>query len=81
MMSNNNTALFTSQPAVSSNGTLTYTPAATANGSAIVTLSLQDDGGISNGGVNTSASQTCAAAMWTASMPRKLLASRASTAN
>jgi hypothetical protein len=53
-----NTALFSSQPAINpSTGELTYTPAADANGSATVTVRLQDDGGTANGGVDTSASQ------------------------
>jgi hypothetical protein len=58
VVSNNNTALFSTQPSVSSDGTLTYTPRANANGTATVTVSLKDDGGTSNGGVDTSASQT-----------------------
>lgn len=58
-VSNDNNALFLAQPAVdAANGTLTYTPAANANGSATVTLSLKDDGGTTNGGVDTSAAQT-----------------------
>ena len=56
--SNNNNALFSVQPAVSSSGTLTYTPAANANGTATVTVYAQDDGGTANGGDDTSASQT-----------------------
>jgi hypothetical protein len=55
---NDNNALFLAPPAVASNGTLTYTPAANANGSANVTLTLKDNGGIDNGGVDTSASQS-----------------------
>ena len=58
LVSNNNTNLFSVQPAVSSTGTLTFTPATNANGSATVTVSVQDDGGTANGGVNTSGSQT-----------------------
>ena len=46
------------QPAVAPNGTLTYTPAANANGSATVTVQIHDDGGTANGGVDTSAAQT-----------------------
>jgi len=57
-VSNNNNALFSAQPAVSPTGVLTYTAAATANGSAIVTLSLSDNGGTANGGIDTSAAQT-----------------------
>ena len=56
--SNNNNALFSVQPAVAANGTLTYTPAPNANGSATVTLTLSDNGGVANGGVDTSAAQT-----------------------
>ena len=45
---------------MSPTGTLTYTPAANANGSATVTLHIHDDGGTANGGVDTSAPQTFA---------------------
>ena len=41
-------------------GTLTYTPAADANGTATVTIYAQDNGGTANGGVDTSAPQTFA---------------------
>ena len=58
IVSNDNNALFSVQPAVSPSGALTYTPAANANGSATVTLSLHDDGGTANGGVDTSPPQT-----------------------
>lgn len=54
LVSNDNNALFSTQPAISSNGVLTYKPAADANGSAIVTVKLQDNGG----GNDTSAAQT-----------------------
>src|SRR5437879_10256493 len=37
---------------------LTYTPAANANGTAMVTVQLQDTGGSANGGTNGSAAQT-----------------------
>jgi subtilisin-like proprotein convertase family protein len=57
-VSNDNNGLFAVQPSVSPTGTLTYTPATNANGSATVTLSLQDNGGTANGGNNTSATQT-----------------------
>ena len=57
-VSNNNSALFSVQPAVSPTGVLTFTPVTTLNGSATVTLSLSDDGGTANGGVDTSAAQT-----------------------
>jgi VCBS repeat-containing protein len=55
---NNNNALFSAQPQISSNGTLTYTPAANANGSAIVTVRATYDGSTTNGGMDTSAAQT-----------------------
>ena len=60
VVTNDNNSLFTSigQPAISSDGTLTYTPAPDASGSAIVTVVLRDDGGPSNGGVDNSAAQT-----------------------
>ncbi len=55
-VSNNNNALFTGggQPAISPAGTLTFTPAPNAFGNATVTVTLQDNGGTANGGVDTS---------------------------
>ena len=38
------------QPTVAPDGTLTYTPALGAYGTAHVTITAQDDGGIANGG-------------------------------
>jgi hypothetical protein len=58
VVSNNNTALFSAQPAVDASGTLTYTPAPNATGSAIVTVHIHDNGGTANGGVDASANQT-----------------------
>ncbi len=60
VVTNDNNSLFTStgKPAISSEGTLTYTPAPDASGSATVTVVLRDDGGPANGGVDTSAAQT-----------------------
>lgn len=55
---NTNTSLFSSQPAVSSSGTLSYLPAANANGFADISLVAQDSGGTANGGVDTSPAQT-----------------------
>ncbi len=52
---NSNPALFAAGPAVDpTSGDLTYTPAADANGSAQITLTLSDDGGTANGGSDTS---------------------------
>ena len=57
-VNNDNNALFSGQPAISPSGTLSYTPAANANGSATVTVLIHDDGGTANGGVDTSVAQT-----------------------
>ena len=57
-VSNNNGSLFSTPPAISSSGTLTYTLATNANGSATVTVYLQDNGGTANGGNDTSATNT-----------------------
>ena len=56
--SNTNASLFTVVPSVSPTGTLTYQPAANADGTATITISLKDDGGNANGGNDTSASQS-----------------------
>jgi hypothetical protein len=53
-----NAALFASPPVVAANGTLTFTTAADMNGSASVTVRLHDNGGVDNGGVDTSAPQS-----------------------
>jgi hypothetical protein len=53
-----NAALFTVAPAVSPAGVLTYTPATDVTGTAVVTVVLEDDGGVANGGVDTSAART-----------------------
>ncbi len=58
IVSNNNNGLFSAQPAVAANGTLTYTPAVNATGSATVTVQIHDNGGVLNGGIDTSAAQT-----------------------
>ena len=57
-VSNDNNALFSVPPAISSSGTLTFTPAADAFGSATVTVYLMDNGGTANGGDDTSPTQT-----------------------
>src|SRR5688572_4342635 len=57
----NNAVLFTAPPDIDPvTGTLVYTPAANAYGRATVTVTLHDDGGSANGGVDTSAPQTFA---------------------
>ena len=55
---NTNPSLFSAGPSVSPTGVLTYTPAANASGTANITLSLSDDGGITNGGDDTSDAQS-----------------------
>ena len=57
-VTNNNAALFSAQPAVSADGTLTYTPAPGLSGIATVTIYLKDNGGTANGGVDRSAEKT-----------------------
>ncbi len=54
---NDNAGLFSAGPALASNGTLSFTPAADANGTANITVELMDNGGTANGGVDTSAPQ------------------------
>src|SRR4029453_7021081 len=54
LVSNDNNSLFSAQPSLSPAGTLSYTPAANAVGTATVTVRLRDDGGTANGGSGTS---------------------------
>ena len=56
--SNDNNLLFSVQPSVNSAGDLSYTPADDANGTALVTIDVMDDGGTANGGDDTSPAQT-----------------------
>ena len=58
LVSTNNDALFSVLPAISADGTLTYTLANNTAGSATVSVRLHDNGGIADGGVDTSALQT-----------------------
>jgi len=53
-----NPGLFASQPSVAADGTLTYTPAANAYGSAAVSVVAHDDGGTATGGVDSSGAAT-----------------------
>lgn len=52
-----NSSFFAVQPAVSTNGTLTFTPATNAFGTNVVEVQLQDNGGTNNSGVDISAAQ------------------------
>jgi hypothetical protein len=54
LVSNNNNALFSVQPAISPSGVLTFTPASNVNGLANVQVQLRDNGGTANGGDDTS---------------------------
>ena len=53
-----NPGLFASQPSVAADGTLTYTPAANAYGSAAVSVVAHDNGGTAAGGVDSSGTAT-----------------------
>ena len=55
LVSNNNPGLFSVQPSVALDGTLSFRSAPNANGSAVVTVVLMDDGGTANGGIDRSA--------------------------
>jgi len=57
MVTNDNTVLFAVEPVIAENGSLTYTPAANGNGTATMRVSLHDNGGTADGGVDTSALQ------------------------
>ncbi len=58
IVSTNNNSLFSASPAIDASGNLTYTPATNAAGTAEVTVSIKDNGGTANNGVDQSASQT-----------------------
>jgi hypothetical protein len=58
VVTNDNNSLFSQQPTVAPNGTLTYAAAPNAYGGAIVTVVLHDDGGVENGGADSSEPQT-----------------------
>ena len=58
VVSTDNPTLFAVAPSIASDGTLTFTPAAGAIGSATVTVMAHDNGGIGPGGADTSAPQT-----------------------
>ncbi len=51
---NTNSALFQIPPAIDATGKLTFTPKANAFGIAQITVALKDNGGTTNGGVDTS---------------------------
>ncbi|NKI33856.1 cadherin-like domain-containing protein [Wenzhouxiangella sp. XN79A] len=53
-----NPALFAAGPTVAGSGTLSFTPASDAFGTSTFEVTVQDDGGVVNGGVDTSDPQT-----------------------
>ncbi|MEQ1573768.1 MAG: Ig-like domain-containing protein [Vicinamibacterales bacterium] len=56
VVTNDSNALFSAQPAIAPDGTLTYTPASNAAGVATVTVRIHDNGGVdpAHGGTDTS---------------------------
>ncbi|MFL6244509.1 MAG: beta strand repeat-containing protein, partial [Thermoanaerobaculia bacterium] len=55
VLTNNNPGLFSVQPSIAPNGTITFTPQPGQTGFASINVFLHDDGGTANGGVDTSA--------------------------
>jgi RHS repeat-associated protein len=68
-VTHDNNALFSVPPAVASNGDLTFTPAANAHGTAIVGVTLHDNGGTLNGGHDTSDPQSFTITVTAANSP------------
>ncbi|MCD9019824.1 FG-GAP-like repeat-containing protein [Parachryseolinea silvisoli] len=58
VVSNDNTALFSTQPTLDATGTLTFKSADNAWGIATVTVLLEDNGGTANGGIDQSVPTT-----------------------
>lgn len=69
VLTNDSAALFAGPPALTPDGTLSYTPAAGANGLATVTVVLQDDGGRDKGGENASPPATFTIAIQSVNQP------------
>jgi len=51
-------SLFEKEPEITPSGDLTYTPKKDESGSSLITVTLHDDGGTSNGGCNVSKAET-----------------------
>lgn len=58
IVDSDNHALFSELPAIDATGTLTFTAASNAHGTATVTIRLMDDGGTGKGGLDKSEPQT-----------------------
>jgi hypothetical protein len=54
ILGNSNPSLFSVQPSIAPNGTLTFTPAPGQTGFANISVQIHDNGGTANGGVDTS---------------------------
>jgi hypothetical protein len=52
-VSADNPGLFADQPAIDHNGWLTFTPAPNVAGTAVLTVTIEDDGGTADGGLDT----------------------------
>lgn len=57
VVTNDNASLFSVPPSISADGTLTFTSAPDANGTATITVALHDNGGTANSGHDKSAPQ------------------------
>ncbi|MBI9017626.1 MAG: hypothetical protein JEZ07_10240 [Phycisphaerae bacterium] len=57
-ISTDNIYLFDVMPAIDENGVITFTPTANIYGSATLTVSISDDGGTANGGINIGNTET-----------------------
>jgi subtilisin family serine protease len=64
-----NLVLFTSPPTVTESGALSFTPASGQTGTSTVTVTLSDDGGTDNGGINSSPSQQFSITITPANIP------------
>lgn len=58
IVDNTNPGILNGAPIVSSDGTLSFSPAEAADGSTTITIELADNGGSANGGVDTSPAQS-----------------------
>ena len=58
LITNDNPTLFATQPAVSPTGALTFKPVVHGTGLAHITVRIHDNGGVANGGVDASATQS-----------------------
>jgi CSLREA domain-containing protein len=58
VVGNSNPLLFASGPGINASGTLSYTSAANAHGSAVISVVMKDNGGTANGGEDTSKPQS-----------------------